>query len=100
MENNEEKKEPLFNKAHKHIKGINAIINDPESKNLVGAIKYVFKAMMPSPLYKLIGDLSITIICISSVIYCAHNDFIEKGNVQSLLSLIIGALIGSRFKSS
>ena len=58
----------------------------------------LLKNIIPHPLYKVTGDVLIGSICIFSIIYCAENGYIEKSNLQSLLSLVIGAIIGARFK--
>ena len=64
------------------------------------AVKDLINKFVSNEKWKLFGDIIIAIICIISIIVSAKWGFIEKGNVSSLLSLVIGAVIGSRFKNS
>ena len=80
------------------FKQVLAFLKDPNNKTALNFIKTLVKVFCPHPIWKLVGDISIAFLCIGSVIYCANNGFIEKNNVQSLLALIIGAVVGSRFK--
>ena len=74
-------------------------LKDPNSKDTQKALSKFLNNLVPHPLYKVLGDVLIASTCIIAIIYCAEKDFIEKSNVQSLLALVIGAVIGARFKS-
>ena len=63
-------------------------------------VQDIIKKYIVNERYKSISDILIALICITSVMLCAKWGFIEKTTVNSLLSLIVGAVIGSRFKAS
>ena len=75
-------------------------LRNPENKTALSFFKSFVRIISPHPGWKLIGDVTIALLCIGSVIYCAKCGFIEQSNVQSLLALIIGAVVGSRFKGN
>ena len=88
-----EKEKPIFDKVLEFLK-------NPDNKQALTFIKTLVRIISPHSIWKVIGDIIIGALCIGAVIYCADRGFIEKSNVQSLLALIIGAIVGSRFKSS
>lgn len=65
-----------------------------------GNIQSIITKLIHNAKWKMIGDILIALLCISAVIVSANFRLIEKGHVSALLSLIIGAVIGARFKSS
>lgn len=95
--------ENLDNIDTKNYKGnldkILEFLKDPSSKELKDAFISFLNKAMPNPIYKLIGDVAIGGLCFGVIILCAKWGFVEKSNVQSLLSLTVGAIIGARFKS-
>jgi hypothetical protein len=74
-------------------------LKDPKSEETHTFLFKFLKNVAPHPLYKVIGDIMIAGSCILAIIYCANHGFVAKENVQSLLALVIGAVIGSRFKN-
>ncbi len=96
MENNE----PTPQAKKSNLDKILGFLKDPESKRAIDTIGKMVRIFSPHPAWKLVGDVAIAGLCIFSVIYCANKGYIERSNVQSLLALIIGAVIGARFKSS
>ena len=89
MEN--EKEKSVFDKVLEFLRS-------PDNKQVLTFVKTVIRILSPHPVWKVVGDIIIGALCIGAVIYCADKGFIEKTNVQSLLALIIGAIVGSRFK--
>jgi hypothetical protein len=86
-------------KLKSQIEIILDFLKDPKSKPTQEAILILLKNVIPHPLYKVVGDVLIGGVCIFAIIYCADKGYIEKANVQSLLALVVGAIIGARFKS-
>lgn len=101
MDNNIEQKPPQQEqKFIKNIRDFLQVLSAPENKDLYKQVKFIIRLFYPSQIIKLISDIVISGLLILTVIYCADKGYIEKANVQSFLTLIIGAIIGSRFKSS
>lgn len=95
---NESTPETPEKKSNDDLSKILEFLKDPSSKDLKkAAIDFLSKAV-PHPLYRLCGDILIGGICFIAIIYCADQGFVDKTNVQSLLSLVVGAIVGSRFK--
>lgn len=86
-------------KLKSQIEIILDFLKDPKSKPTQDAILSLLKNIIPHPLYKVVGDILIGGTCIFAIIYCADKGYVEKTNVQSLLALVVGAIIGARFKS-
>lgn len=75
-------------------------LRNPENKTLIentNSIINIFKSNQDK-YAKLIGDIIISIVCIGSVFLFANFGYLAKENVGNLITLIIGAIIGSRFK--
>lgn len=81
------------------LESILDFLKDPKSEETQRFLYMFLKNVAPHPLYKVIGDILIAGTCILAIIYCANKGFVAQDNVQSLLALVIGAVIGSRFKN-
>lgn len=80
-------------------KDLVSFFKNPENKEIIKSINFIARTLNPHPVWKIIGDIVISAICIGVVLYCADKEYIEKTNIQSLLTLVIGAIIGARFKT-
>jgi hypothetical protein len=104
MENNNIEKDNIefIEKSKEKKSDVELVLNflkDPNSKATQEAVINFLKNVMPHPLYKLIGDISISGICFLAIIYCANNDIIDKSSSPQLITLVVGAIIGARFKA-
>jgi hypothetical protein len=84
------------------IKGVEDfldIFKDNKQENTFKALNKVFRMISPHPAWKIAGDICIASLCISAVLFAASQGYIKE-DVKSLLALIVGAVVGSRFKSS
>jgi hypothetical protein len=99
MEQKEEttpEKEPI---KKDNLEKILDFLKDPSSKDTQKVLVSFLKNVVPHPIYKIAGDVVIGGTCFGAIIFCAHMGYVEKSNVQSLLALVVGAIVGARFKA-
>ena len=91
----ENKKESRFLENTKEVLNV---LKDPSNKEALRLVRTFVRVFLPNPLIKLLYDIIIIVVLVFLVIYCADHKYIDPENVQSLLTLIVGAIIGARFK--
>lgn len=94
-----EEKQTQSDEKKDSIETILDFLKDTNSKELQKAVIKLLNRAVPSPFLKLIRDVAISGVCLLTIIYCANNGIIEKSNSPQLITLVIGAIIGARFKS-